>query len=78
MPQDYEKYINKNTRVATIIHSSPVTGMTTNVAKISETIRRLSPNCFIIIDGIQHASHGIIDVTVIMLMLISSPLQIVF
>ena len=60
--EDYEKYINENTRIATIIHSSPVTGMTTKVAKISESIRKLSPNCFIIIDGIQHASHGIIDV----------------
>ena len=36
--------------------------MTTKVAKISEIIRKLSPKCFIIIDGIQHASHGIIDV----------------
>ena len=60
--KDYEKFINKDTRVATIIHSSPVTGMTSDVAEISESIRQISPNCFIIVDGIQHASHGIIDV----------------
>ena len=60
--KDYEKFINKDTRVATIIHSSPVTGMTSDVAEISESIKKISPNCFIIVDGIQHASHGIIDV----------------
>ena len=58
----YQKIYNKNTRVATIIHSSPVTGMTSDVAEISESIKKISPNCFIIVDGIQHASHGIIDV----------------
>ena len=60
--KDYEKFINKDTRVATIIHSSPVTGMTSGVAEIAESIKKISPNCFIIVDGIQHASHGIIDV----------------
>ena len=61
-PKDYEKFVSEDTRVATIIHSSPVTGMTAEVAKISESIKKIAPECIIIIDGIQHASHGVIDV----------------
>ena len=49
-------------RVATIIHTSPVTGMAVDVAKISMAIRSISPDCFIIVDGIQHAAHGGLDV----------------
>lgn len=55
---DYARIIDKNTHVATIIHTSPVTGMTIDVKAVIETIRSVSPECFIILDGIQHAAHG--------------------
>ncbi len=48
--------------VATIIHASPVTGMHVDVKAIAAEIRRASPECFIIVDGIQHAAHGRIDI----------------
>lgn len=49
-------------RVATILHTSPVTGMGVDVAAIASEIRRLSPDCIIIVDGIQHSAHGRLDI----------------
>lgn len=58
----YAKAITPDTKVATILHTSPVTGMGMDVAAISKAIRAVSPECFIIVDGIQHAAHGQIDI----------------
>jgi selenocysteine lyase/cysteine desulfurase len=55
---DYAATVDADTRVATIIHTSPVTGMTVDVAEVVKTIRAASPDCIIILDGIQHAAHG--------------------
>tara|TARA_B100000989_G_scaffold289823_1_gene262216 strand:+ start:134 stop:1387 length:1254 start_codon:yes stop_codon:yes gene_type:complete len=60
--KQYSKYITKYTKVATILHTSPVTGMGMDVKKIAKVIRDVSPDCFIIVDGIQHAAHGHIDI----------------
>jgi len=59
----YEKAVTPETRVATILHTSPVTGMGVDVEAIVKVIRAVSPNCFIVVDGIQHAAHGGIDLT---------------
>jgi len=60
--EDYAKQVTKDTRVATIIHTSPVTGMSVDVAAVVSAIRETSPDCYIIVDGIQHASHGLLDI----------------
>ncbi|MEM9279022.1 MAG: aminotransferase class V-fold PLP-dependent enzyme [Pseudomonadota bacterium] len=60
--EDYAPHVTDNVRVATIVHTSPVTGMSVDVASIAAAIREKSPDCLIIVDGIQHASHGGIDV----------------
>ncbi len=49
-------------RVATIIHTSPVTGMAVDVGAIAAAIRGAAPGCFNVVDGIQHASHGAVDI----------------
>lgn len=59
---DYAGYITPDVRVATIIHTSPVTGMSVDVAAVSAAIRSVAPDCLVIVDGIQHASHGHIDI----------------
>ena len=59
---DYKKHITPDVRVATIIQTSPVTGMGVDIASVSKEIRSVSPDCYIIVDGIQHAAHGGIDV----------------
>ncbi len=55
---DYAAIVDADTRVATIIHTSPVTGMTVDIPAVVKTIRSVSPDCIIILDGIQHAAHG--------------------
>ena len=57
-PEDYAAIVDADTRVATIIHTSPVTGMTVDVEAVVKVIRAASPDCVIILDGIQHAAHG--------------------
>lgn len=57
----YSNLIRPDLRVATIVQTSPVTGMAVDVVAIAAAIREAAPDCFIIIDGIQHASHGLID-----------------
>lgn len=59
---DYRPHLRPDLRVATILHTSPVTGMSVDVASIAAEIRRAAPECLIIVDGIQHAAHGHIDI----------------
>lgn len=61
-PGSYSAYVTQKTKVATILHTSPVTGMGIDVAGCAAAIRAVAPDCFIIVDGIQHASHGEIDI----------------
>ena len=58
----YASQMTPDVRVATILHTSPVTGIANDVAAISAAIRAVSPDAFIFVDGIQHASHGHIDI----------------
>lgn len=57
----YAKAVTADTRVATILHTSPVTGIGVDVEAVAKAIRVVAPNCFIVVDGIQHAAHGDID-----------------
>lgn len=59
---DYMPHITADTRVATILHTSPVSGMGVDVGAISRAIRAKAPDCIIIVDGIQHAAHGGLDI----------------
>ena len=59
---DYRPHLTPDIRVATILHTSPVTGMGVDVAAIAAAIRSVAPEAFIIVDGIQHACHGLIDI----------------
>lgn len=61
-PEAYAAVITPDVTVATILHTSPVTGIANDVAGISAAIRATAPEAFIIVDGIQHASHGHIDI----------------
>ena len=59
--EDYRPHITPDTRVATILHTSPVTGMAVDVEAVAALIRGIAPDCLIIVDGIQHAAHGRLD-----------------
>ena len=58
----YASLMTPEVRVATILHTSPVTGIANDVASISAAIRAVAPDAVIFVDGIQHASHGRIDI----------------
>jgi cysteine desulfurase / selenocysteine lyase len=58
----YRRHLTADVRVASIIHTSPVTGISVDVAAIAAAIRAQAPQCLIIVDGIQHASHGHVDI----------------
>lgn len=58
----YAERMTPDVQVATILHTSPVTGIANDVAAIATAIRATAPHTFIIVDGIQHASHGHIDI----------------
>ncbi|MFK7892638.1 MAG: aminotransferase class V-fold PLP-dependent enzyme, partial [Granulosicoccus sp.] len=62
-PEHYSLHVRPDSRVATIIHTNPITGMVMDVRGITNAIREKSPDCFIIVDGIQHAAHGRIDLS---------------
>ena len=58
----YAECVRPDTRIATILHTSPVTGMRMDIAEIVQAIRTVAPECVIIVDGIQHAPHGFLAV----------------
>ena len=58
----YLKKLTRDVRVVSIVHTSPVTGMTVDLEKITREVRNVTPDSIIIVDGIQHSSHGAIDV----------------
>ena len=60
--EDYRPLLSPDLRVATILHTSPVTGMAVDVGAIAAAIREVALEAIIIVDGIQHASHGRIDI----------------
>jgi selenocysteine lyase/cysteine desulfurase len=60
--EQYRPAITPDLAVATIIHASPVTGMHVDIAAIAAEIRAVAADCFIIVDGIQHAAHGRVDI----------------
>ncbi|MBC6405277.1 MAG: aminotransferase class V-fold PLP-dependent enzyme [Rhodospirillales bacterium] len=59
--EDYTALMTPDVSVATVLHASPVTGMGMDAAAISEAIRAVAPDCMIVVDGIQHAAHGQVD-----------------
>ncbi|WP_209037575.1 aminotransferase class V-fold PLP-dependent enzyme [Mameliella alba] len=61
-PDAYAAHVTPDTAVATILHTSPVTGIGMDLPGIADAIRAVAPECFIVVDGIQHACHGHIDV----------------
>ena len=61
-PAAYAALVTPDVRVATILHTSPVTGIGNDVQGIAAAIRAVAPEAFLFVDGIQHASHGRIDI----------------
>ena len=61
-PEAYAGAVTPEVSVATVLHTSPVTGMGMDLEGIGRAIRAVAPGCLIVVDGIQHAAHGAADV----------------
>jgi selenocysteine lyase/cysteine desulfurase len=59
----YAAHVTPETRVVSIVHTSPVTGMAVDVPGVIAAVRAVAPEAFVIVDGIQHASHGAVSVS---------------
>jgi selenocysteine lyase/cysteine desulfurase len=60
-PEAYAAHVTPETRVVSIVHTSPVTGMAVDVGGVIAAVRAVAPEALIIVDGIQHASHGAVS-----------------
>ncbi|MEO1104238.1 MAG: aminotransferase class V-fold PLP-dependent enzyme, partial [Pseudomonadota bacterium] len=61
-PEDYARTVTPDTAIATVIHTSQLTGFRVDLPGIVAAIRAVAPQCYIIVDGIQQAPHGRMDV----------------
>lgn len=61
-PGNYAACVSADTVLVTIVHTSHLSGMRADIGAIARAVRAISPDCFILCDGIQHAPHGPISV----------------
>ncbi|WP_066383303.1 aminotransferase class V-fold PLP-dependent enzyme [Neobacillus mesonae] len=56
------KLIDENTSLLSVIYASNVSGAILDIETIVKEARKIKPNLFIVVDAVQHAPHGIIDI----------------
>ena len=61
--EEITKLIDKDTCLLCFMYASNVSGALLDEEKIVEQARKIKPDLYIVADAVQHAPHGIIDVT---------------
>jgi cysteine desulfurase/selenocysteine lyase len=61
-PKAIADHVNDQTAAVVCIHASNVIGTRIDIAAVADEVRRRNPRTLILIDGSQHAPHGLIDV----------------
>ncbi len=61
-PEAVEKLIDKDTCLLSIIMASNISGAVQDIPEIVRRARAIKPDLYILVDAVQHAPHGIIDV----------------
>ncbi len=56
------KLVDKDTVVLSCMYSGNITGAVMDIPAIIREARRIKPDLFIVVDAVQHAPHGLIDV----------------
>jgi cysteine desulfurase/selenocysteine lyase len=54
--------VDKGTSLVAFIHASNITGAILDVGSIVREVRKVNPNIFVVVDGVQYAPHAPIDV----------------
>ncbi len=60
--EEITKLIDSNTCFLSVIYASNISGAILDIETIVKEARKIKPDLFIIVDSVQHAPHGIIDV----------------
>lgn len=60
--EDIVNLIDKNTCLLSVIYASNISGAILDMEKVVAEARKIKPDLYIIVDAVQHAPHGIIDV----------------
>jgi cysteine desulfurase / selenocysteine lyase len=55
------KLVDKNTCLLSVMYASNITGAIYDIENIVKKAREIKPDLYIIVDAVQHAPHGIID-----------------
>ena len=56
------KLIDKDTCMLSVIYASNISGAVLDIEAIVKAAREIKPDLYIIVDSVQHAPHGVIDV----------------
>ena len=57
------KLVDKNTRILSVMAASNISGFIFDIDEIVRQARAIQPGIFIVVDGVQHAPHGVLDIT---------------
>lgn len=60
--EEVVKLIDENTCLLSVIFASNISGAVLDIAGIVKAARAIKPDLYIIVDSVQHAPHGLIDV----------------
>ena len=61
--KDLERLVTKKTKIVTLTAASNVVGTIPPIVSIVRTVKRLNPDCIVIVDAAQAAPHMTVDVT---------------
>ena len=56
------KLIDSDTCLLSVIYASNISGAILDIETIVKEARKIKPNLYIVIDAVQHAPHGVIDI----------------
>ena len=56
-----DKYIDQRTKIVSFVHVSNSLGVINPVEKIAQRIKKINPNCLVILDACQSAAHTLIE-----------------
>lgn len=60
--EEIVKQIDNETCLLSVIYASNISGAILDIETIVEEARKIKPDLYIIVDAVQHAPHGIIDI----------------
>ena len=60
--EEITKLIDQDTILLSVIYASNISGAILDIETIVKEVRKIKPDLYIIVDAVQHAPHGLIDI----------------